>query len=188
MSVENVVAPVTVHLTPAQKAAKLRGVAPKAAKPQAGALPSSVAKRVRKPSPKPVVKKEAPKEASKQAKGAMTKVCSFCGKPLSRHSSVEAGMGDVCNSKHKLLPAGMTIENYRSGLTEVDVPDGWIKLKEAIAKAKTKGVSGYRFLQACGGDRMLRKPLNKVFKVIYVDGARYIDSDCLKHLAELKKV
>lgn len=121
-------------------------------------------------------------------KGANTSICSFCGKPLSRHSSVEQGMGDTCASKIKLLPKGTTIEEHYAGLTVPTLPAGYIKLKDAIAAARKKGISGYRFLQAIGGDRMLRPPLNSNFKTVLHNRTRYVNGNCLKHLDDLKKV
>ena len=138
----------------------------------------------------PKKKSAAPKSKSPVAKkstSARSGTCSICHKPLSRHTSVAAGMGDTCAHKIKLLPKGMTMEEHYSNLKVIDVPEKCIKLDVAITKAKAKGISGYRFVQAIGGDRMLRKPFNLSFKVVLVGNTRYISSDCLKHLEELKK-
>lgn len=115
-------------------------------------------------------------------------ICSLCHKPLSRHSSVSAGMGDTCAGKIKLLPAGTTMEDHYAKITVTEIPDGYIKLKDAVAKLKEKGISGYRLMQAIGGERMLRKPLNSNFKTVMFGNTRYINGACLKSWRDLEKV
>lgn len=150
------------------------------------------AKPIKKSTPKPAPKAKAKPQAAKQpAKAARSRsdeaICSMCGKPLSRHTSVEAGMGDICRMKLSWLPKGVTLEQHYERITVNDVPDGFIKFADAYAKAREKGTSGYRFIQAIGGDRMIRKPINSNFKVVIVKGVRYINRDSLKHLSDLEK-
>lgn len=174
----------------ASKAVASHPTAKKAVAKISKAKPVVKAEPKKKAMAKTEPKKAAPKKVEVKGHGRQTNtaVCSVCGKDLSRHSSVENGMGDTCAAKIKLLPKGVTLEQHYEGLTKTDVPDGWIKLSEAIAKAQSKGISGYRFIQACGGDRMIRKPINKFFQVAFVSGTRYINADCMKHLEDLKKV
>jgi hypothetical protein len=115
-------------------------------------------------------------------------VCSICHKPLSRSSSISARMGDVCQHKMSLLPQGVSLEEHYANLTDYEVPEGWIKVKDAASKAREKGYSVYRFVQAIGGDRMLRKPLNKFFQVKLIKGVRYIDGEVLRHIKDMEKV
>jgi hypothetical protein len=115
-------------------------------------------------------------------------ICSVCGRPLSRPSSAQKGIGDICEAKMKLLPAGVTLADHYALLQEVDVPDGFILLRDAIEQAKEKGCSGYRFIQACGGDRALHAPFNEHFKVVYVMGKRYVSSLSLQDLPLLVKI
>lgn len=136
------------------------------------------------------------KQAKAATKAAPTTVapvptvatCSVCGKPLTRPASAAQGQGDICAAKVKLLPAGETMADHYETLSVVEVPEGFMLLKEAIALARTKGCSGYRFIQACGGDRMLRPPFNEHFKVVFVQGKRYVSRQSLKDLECLKKV
>ena len=130
--------------------------------------------------------KDKPARASKPASDEA--VCTICHKPLSKHTSVAQGMGDTCAMKIKLLPAGTTMEDHYEKLTVGDVPVGYIKLKDAIAKLNEKGITTHRIVQAIGGDRMLRKPLNNNFKVIFVGRVRYINGACLKNWRDLEKV
>jgi hypothetical protein len=142
------------------------------------------------------LKKKYPPKSAKKAEGKATSgssatgetICSICHKPLSKHSSVEAGMGDTCANKIKLLAPGTTLEDHYEKLTVFDVPDGYIKLKDAFDKLREKGFSLHRLLQAVGGDRHLRKPLNPNFKVVFVGRVRYINGACLKNWKDLEKV
>ena len=126
------------------------------------------------------------KSASASTVAATT--CRICGKPLTRLSSIAQGQGDICASKIKLLPAGVTLASHYEALQEVDVPEGFILLRDAIAQAREKDCSGYRFIQACGGDRMLRLPFNPNFKVVFVRGKRYVSRLALQDLELLKKI
>ena len=131
-----------------------------------------------------------PKEQKEIASvsGSEATECSVCGKPLSRHSSVENGMGEVCASKIKMLPAGTTLEDHYAKIMVDDIPEGYIKLKDAIAKLNEKGVSTYRIIQAIGGERMILKPLNSHFKVVMVNHVRYINNEAIRNWRELEKV
>lgn len=173
----------------AAKATRLaeQGRAKKAASTSAvGLHPKVVAnmKKIARKAAKPIKKAAAPKAKKSSESGA----CSICGKPLSRHTSVTNGMGDTCANKVKMLPKGMTMEDHYESIWMDDLPEGWIKLADAITKAKAKGYTGHRFIQAVGGDRMLRKPINKFFTVKFYKGARYISKDCLAHLKDLEKI
>lgn len=148
-------------------------------------------KKVAKPAKKVAAKVAKPiaKKAVKPAAKSSTKsgTCSFCGKPLSRHTSVENGMGDTCAAKKKLL-GGKSLEEHYESLAVTAVPAGYIKLTEAVKKVRAGGkVSAHRFVQATGGDRCLRPALNKHFNVVMFKGARYVNGESLKNLAELVK-
>ena len=137
---------------------------------------------------KAAAKKHAAKDEPKGASWSGEAVCSICHKPLSKHTSVQNGMGDTCANKIKLLPAGTTLEEHYEKLSADEVPEGYLKLKDAIAKLNDKNISTYRVLQAVGGDRMLRKPLNSHFKVVIVAGTRYINGASIKNYKDLIKV
>lgn len=123
---------------------------------------------------------EAPTDAGKAER------CSVCGKPLSKDSSQAQGMGDICAGKHALLPAGMTMHDYKQSLSQDEVPAGWIKLQQVYAETKKQHISRGRFLRAVGGDRHLLPPTDPVFKVIYVKGVRYMSGKALKALDKMK--
>jgi hypothetical protein len=137
--------------------------------------------------PKNLSKPDKP-ETQRSAVSDGTAVCSLCGKTLTRGTSIENGMGPDCAAKIKLLPAGTTMEDHYEKLTATEVPEGYIKLRDAYKKLKEKGISAYRLTQAIGGDRMLRKPLNSHFKVVFVNHVRYINGEALKNWKELEKV
>lgn len=149
---------------------------------------SALKKAAKKPTTKKIVAKLSKPEADKGGGTSGEAVCSLCRKPLSRHTSVSAGMGEVCQGKIKLLPAGTTMEDHYEKITVWELPDGYIKLKDAIEKLNAKGISTYRVLQAIGGDRMLRKPINPNFKVVIFGRTRYINGACIKNWRDLEKV
>lgn len=146
----------------------------KAAKP-AKAKPAKPAKA------KPAKAKAAPAAKKAHKEG----VCSICGKPLSQASSVEAGMGDICQHKVSLLPSGMDMAQYRASLTTEELPKGAVKLRIAVDEAHKLGIGRSRFLKAVGGDRHLLPPLNDHFKTTYHKGARYLPGSVLKHLTDI---
>lgn len=152
---------------------------------------SALAKAIKKTITKDVTKTAKARSKPEADKGGGTSdeaVCSLCHKPLSRHTSVSAGMGEVCQSKIKLLPVGTTMEDHYEKITVWELPDGYIKLKDAIEKLNAKGISTYRVLQAIGGDRMLRKPINSNFKIVIFGRTRYINGACIKNWRDLEKV
>ena len=131
--------------------------------------------------------KKAPKDKAATSKNGSA-TCTFCGKPLSRHTSVANGMGDVCAAKQKLLPAGMTLQDHYLTMTVLDQPDpkNYMPIKEAFVAASKKGISNYRMIIAYGGDRMLRPPLNEHFKLVIYKGRKYIPKSFLQNLDVLK--
>lgn len=154
---------VTQH-TAARKAAKKGDVPVKKGK-KISAAPAKKGKATK-----------ASSKASSNGSGAKTGICSICHKPLSRHTSVENGIGETCANKMKLLPKGFDnfAEHYASYVVVDDPSKTHIKLKDAIAIAKGKGVSQYSFLIAVGGNRMLRPPLDKVFQITVYRNTRYV--------------
>lgn len=161
----------------AKKAGVVKPIARKASKP-AGKL-SKAAMKVAK-------RKVEVKKAQTGKSASKTGICSFCGKPLSRHSSVENGMGDVCASKKALLK-GKSLEDHMASMTVYDEPgDKYISVKKAIEIARKKGISGYRVLIAMGGDRMLRKPFNSHFQVVIYKGQRYLPKSFQNHLKDIE--
>jgi hypothetical protein len=135
-----------------------------------------------------VVLRKAAAKKQEPVQETVVTTCQFCGKSLSRPDSVSQGCGDICASKRKLLPVGVTLEQHYEVLQEVVVPEGFILLRDAIQVAREKGCSGYRFIQACGGDRMLHSPFNANFRVVFVLRKRYISEKALADLQLLKKV
>lgn len=113
--------------------------------------------------------------------------CKFCGKPLTRQSSIVQGMGDVCDAHHQEL-RGKTLTEHYSDKTFSEAPDlsVWMRLDAAIKIAAEHGISGHRFMQVCGGDRAIRKPLLPVFEIRFYKHVRYIRKECLKHLDEAR--
>jgi hypothetical protein len=156
----------------AEKAVRSAGIASNAPK---RATVAKAAKKIAKP-------------VAEKSSSSGEAVCSICHKPLSNHVSVGNGMGAICSSKIKLLPKGTTLEDHYASITLDEAPDGFIKLRDALEKLKAKGISVYRVVQAMGGDRMLRPPLNDNFKVVFVAGTRYINGACLKNWKDLEKV
>lgn len=135
------------------------------------------------------VRKAAAKKPVVEQKGFTVAVsCSICGKPLTRPDSIAQGHGDICDAKVKLLPSGTTMAEHYTTLQAQEVPQGFLLLKDVIQQARVKGCSGYRFMQACGKDRLLRPPFNKNFKVVFVKGKRYVSRLSLGDLSLLKKV
>ena len=143
----------------------------------------------------PVTKQVVRKPKAKKKERIMAKTkdvearCSVCSKPLSRDASVERGMGETCDGKHKAAKAAgfKSVAAAREAKTVEKLPsDLWIPLKDAIKKAQEKqpGLTIYRFLQLIGGDRMLEKPLRREFEVKYYRNKRYISKRCLDFLPE----
>lgn len=139
-------------------------------------------------STKPIVKKLLAKEQPKPSKAGGSAICSICHKPLSRHESVAQGMGDTCAAKIAMLPTGTTLADHYEKISVDEIPDGYLKLKDVVEKLKVRGISGYRLMQAIGGERMLRKPINSNFKVVMVAGVRYINGACLQNWKDLVKL
>lgn len=135
-----------------------------------------------------MIGKTSDKASQQSSKSTTEAICSVCHKPLSKHTSVANGMGDTCAAKIKLLPKGVSLEDHYEKLTVFTVPDGYIKLRDAVKKLQAKGISGYRIMQAIGGERMLRKPINSNFKVVFVGKVRYINGACLANWKDLVKV
>lgn len=151
--------------------------------------------RAKRSASKASLKASKPKAAKKPAKGKASArsaadegVCSVCGKPLSRHSSVQNGMGDVCAEKTGIAQSMgyETVSEHYDSLKVEELPKGYMKLRDAVDFAKKNGVSGYAMQKAWGGNRMLGEPLNKDFKVIVFKNARYIPVTFKKHLKSLK--
>jgi len=140
---------------------------------------------VRKASVKKIMKGVKP-----VTKGAKSNVgaCSICGKPLTRGSSVSAGMGDVCSNKGHLLAKGETLEQHMEKVTRSEIPAGFMPLSEAWSKLRKAGYSTYRIQQAVGGNGLFRPPLNSYFKTVYVGSRKYINAECLKHMSDMKKL
>ena len=132
------------------------------------------------------VKKVAEVKAPKTTKPLLPPgKCRVCGKALTRQSSILAGIGDLCRKTEDSLPKGGLAEHYAK--VRVDkIPEGWIILTKALAAANKAGISNYRFIQACGGDRAIRPPLHPSFRLVYVQNTRYISKECLEHLEEAR--
>lgn len=117
------------------------------------------------------------KEPSASASGAP--LCSRCGKPLSKPSSMSAGMGDICQS-HAGTISSKGFEHYReykASLTVDEQPDSeeWMYINEAIQELKDlHGIPTGRFMNAFGGDRMLGEPIDPIFVVVWFKGRRYV--------------
>ena len=149
-------------------------------------------RKAKKAADKKAAKKPKAKAApvAKEANGdlPLADTCQICGKPLTKRSSQENGMGDVCSGKAGLLPAGVSFEEHIAKHTVPTIPKGFIKVKDAhVAVMEGDIVSGYRFIQAFGGNTLLGHVHSEVFKVVYVNGIRYISKKCLQkqHLTQL---
>jgi hypothetical protein len=126
---------------------------------------------------KPVKSVEKDGKIIAQGSGVATgsEHCAVCGKKLSRGTSIADGMGPECARQVGRLPAGVTMTEHYETFKVIDEPGkDYIKLQEAGKIARTKGVSGYKFQIAYGGNRMLRPPLNENFRVIVYKNCRYI--------------
>lgn len=165
---------------PKKKAAK-RKATRKAAK-----QPKTAPKRSAKPKP-------VDKDAS-SAKNSADTHCSICGRALSKPTSTDQGMGDVCAGRHQKLNAlGVdSMQEHLENNTVLELPDGYMKVKDAHAEVirtkKNHGISGHRFIQAFGGNGLLLPPFNEHFKVVFYKGTRYIPASCLNYLDDLRKV
>lgn len=134
---------------------------------------------------KQILKKDKP-EPEKGNK-PMYGTCSFCGKPLTRPSSVAQGMGDFCAHNKGLLPAGVTREDHIATMTVLEEPKDSIKLRDAFEAARKAGYSAHRLMQAAGGNGGLRKPLNEHFQLTFYKNVRYLPKSVLKHFKDLEK-
>lgn len=126
-------------------------------------------------------------EPDEKKSGSLFGTCSFCGKPLTRPSSVSQGMGDFCAHSKGMLPAGVTRDEHIETLTVTELPKGYMKLGDAYHAARKAGFSGSRFMQACGGNGQLRKPLNEHFKFVFYKNTRYVPETVLKHFKDMVK-
>lgn len=113
--------------------------------------------------------------------------CAFCGKPLTRQSSIQHGMGDVCE-QHRSILGAQTLQEHYAEVSMQEQPDEkiWMRLDKAILAAAKAGISGHRFMQVCGGDRALRQPLLPVFEIRFYRHTRYIRKEALQHLEEAR--
>ena len=132
------------------------------------------------------------KETPKSSGGKKSVHCEICGKPLTRSESMNAGVGDVCAHKLGKLAAGVTLEDHIQSHTVAELPEGYIKVKDAHAELmrtkKKHGISGYRFNQGYGGNSLMMEPVNEHFRVVFYKGARWIPASCLNHLEDLRKI
>ena len=104
--------------------------------------------------------------------------CARCGKPLSKDSSVEAGMGDICQG-HVAALAGLSFESYREYKASLELEkepdDFWLPLAEAIKIANEKhGITLNRFMCAIGENRALKPPIDTAFQIRWWHNKRYV--------------
>lgn len=126
------------------------------------------------------------KQEPEKGGGSMYGACSFCGKPLTKPSSVAQGMGDYCAHNKGALPNGVTREEHIASLTVTELPKDHILLKEVEQAAQKQGIARTRVLRAAGGNGGLHKPLNEHFKLVFFKGKRYLPGSVLKHLKDLE--
>jgi len=130
-----------------------------------------------------ILKQDKPEN---ERSGSNYGACSFCGKPLTRPSSIAQGMGDFCAHNKGALPGGMSREKHIASLTVTELPKGYVLLKEVYLAARKAGYAGSRLIQATGGNGGIRPPLNEHFKIVFFKAKRYMPGSALKHLADLE--
>ena len=152
---------------------------------EAPEIPKSAPPTPSKPSPRKKSKKkvktpevEATVTPATSSGSAGTDTCTRCGKPLSKDTSITAGMGDICQS-HTAALAGLSFESYREYKASLELekePDEfWLPLGEALAIAKEKqAITTARFMCAVGENRHLKPPIDPVFQVRWWKNRRYI--------------
>lgn len=105
--------------------------------------------------------------------------CLVCGKYLVREKTVEAGLGDYCDT---LVELGWTPEKFaehRQGMSQSAPEDGMIKVADLHKICVTKKIPVSRMVRAIGGDRCLNgKGISQEFTPIYVKGTRWVSSYC----------
>jgi RNA polymerase-binding transcription factor DksA len=134
---------------------------------------------------KQILNKKQEPEAEKGG-GSLYGACSFCGKPLTRPSSIAQGMGDFCAHNKGALPAGVSRDEHIASLTVTELPKDYVLLGEVYRAAIKAGYSGSRVIRATGGNGGIRPPLNEHFKIVFYKAKRYISSSALKHLKDLE--
>ena len=163
----------------------------KAAKSKTPRKPSKPDGKLSKREHKLAVHKAAVKQILKDKQepekggGSVFGACSYCGKPLTRPSSVAQGMGDFCAHNKGALPSGVSREEHIAGLTVTELPKGYVLLKTVYLAAREAGYSGSRLIQATGGNGGIRPALNEHFKIVFFKAKRYMPGSALKHLADL---
>ena len=163
----------------ARKAAKSK-TPRKASKPDGKLTQREHKLAVHKAAVKQILNKE-PEKGS----GSLFGACSYCGKPLTRPSSVAQGMGDFCAHNKGALPSGVSREEHIISLTVTELPKGYVLLKTVYLAARAAGYSGSRLIQATGGNGGIRPALNEHFKIVFFKAKRYMPGSALKHLADL---
>ena len=84
------------------------------------------------------------------------------------------------------------MEEHKASKTVDKVSAHFMPLNEAMvevaAQQEKTGISRYRFMQAIGGNGLLRPPFSKYFECVFgPDGKRYVKKASLNHLADLVK-
>lgn len=127
------------------------------------------------------------KQEPEKGGGSLYGACSFCGKPLTKPSSVAQGMGDYCAHNKGALPGGVTREEHIANLTVTELPKDYIPVGKVAKAALEAGYSGSRLKWAQGGSGGIRPPLNEHFKIVFFKGKKYMPASSLKHFKDLEK-
>ena len=93
------------------------------------------------------------------------KVCTICGKPLTKEESIDRGMGDICaedQAQGYMSQAVVAADGKLPG-------KGMMSAADAYKNVLEMGIPGYRFVTAIGGDKMRNPPITKDFQITIFD-------------------
>lgn len=104
--------------------------------------------------------------------------CKVCGKPLTKGE-----VGDTCRSHE-----GKLRSHARESAT---IPEGWVRMSIVCKKAVEVGIPISAVVNAAGGDAATKPVLDRVFEVVYVGRAKYMNpkvmTDGFKMLRALRE-
>jgi hypothetical protein len=102
--------------------------------------------------------------------------CLVCGKTLIKDTSVDAGLGDYCDT---LVDEGWTPERFkehRESMSADEIPPGYVSVADVGRKLQSLSIPVSRFVRAFGGDRTLSgKAMDPRLTPVYVKRTRYVD-------------
>lgn len=122
-----------------------------------------------------------PEEEAPDSDVIETATCDICGKPLTDKESIARGRGATCEANSKDGEA----QARRKAAIRDEVPEDYIPMKEASDLCRKMGIPVGRLVIACGGDGMVREPIDQDFWTIYVRRVRYLPKAVLARVPEL---